>query len=361
MASIRQRNGRWQALVHVHGKLTSKTFDTKKQATTWATATEAARDRGEAVVARHTDLTVGAYWARLEPSRRAVLAAATVDRNATHWRLYLEPAFGSARLTTLRRTEVNAWVAGMVDRGVGVPTIESCTRLLSAIYEAAITDELVTANPVSRLRLPRHTPKRKRWVDPADIDAIVEQLDEPYALLVNLAAHTGLRWGEIAGLRRSGVDPMGRTITVTSVLTRRGVREYPKTDSSRRVVPVPADLQPALRDKLVGLAPDELVFAGPRGGGLSDRNVNERHLAPACERAGVEPITFHALRHYYASVMVAGGMGLAEVAHLLGHSSTRMVEQRYAHLQPGVHDRALETLASARSGKVEAKSARDSA
>ena len=123
------------------------------------------------------------------------------------------------------------------------------------------------------------------------------------------------------------------------------------------MVPAPDELRAGLLAQMAGKRPADLLFAGPLGGALSDRNVAERHLDPACKRAGVERLTFHMLRHAYCSWMVAGGMPLAEVANLVGHSSTRMLEQRYAHLQPGVHDRARDTLAAVRAARPRGKDA----
>jgi integrase len=108
---------------------------------------------------------------------------------------------------------------------------------------------------------------------------------------------------------------------------------------------------------MTGKASDDLLFPGPRGGGLSDRNVNTRHLGPACDRAGVKRLTFRHLRHAYCSWAVASGMPMTEVAALVGHASTRMLEKHYAHLQPNLHDRARDMLAKVRGRRNDGHSA----
>lgn len=353
MATFKKlKSGNHQAQVYLglpNQKFTSKTFPTEIQAKKWARQVEAARDRGERVA---TLPTVGAYYAEIEPGRRAVIATATAKKNEGHWRLHLEPFFAGLKLNEVRRSTVAGWVAQKVAAGVGVPTIEGSIRLLSAIFEQAVSDDLLVANPVRGVKVPRHSARKIRWIGPEEIDAVVAELNAPYDLLVDLAAHTGLRWGEIAGLRADAVDTRRGTIEVRTVLERdakddRGkIREYPKNDASARTVSIPKRLQQRVREAVV--AADGLLFTGPHGGALSDRNVNRRHLAPACRRAGVEVFSFHATRHAHISWLVADGVGLLEIAKHVGHTSTRMIEQVYGHLRPGVHDRVAEAIERAR-------------
>ena len=104
---------------------------------------------------------------------------------------------------------------------------------------------------------------------------------------VDLAASTGLRWGELAGLRADAVDTRHGVIIVATVSNGTG-RDGTALPEDRRVDPGRSrpGAAPAARQE-TKLAAKGLMFSGPHGGVLSDRNVNRRHLAPACRRAGV--------------------------------------------------------------------------
>lgn len=336
MATFVQRGRRWKAQVKDKGKTRSKTFATKALAAAWAREQETLRDKG--ITPPRTDVTVADLWPAYLARREGVVAPSTLAKNRTHWRVHVEPAFGSHKVVTLRRSTVETWVAQATRDGVGTPTVEACVRLLSGLLDVAVDDEVVPANPARRVRLPRHLPERRRFVTEAEVDAVLDAIAEPTdRLLIALLAGTGLRIGEALGLTRAAVTPT--TVEVRQVWTRRGMKPTPKSESSARVVPVPTTLREPLAEHVSLMLPTALLFPH-----RDDRNVAQRVLLPACEAAGVEPFTTHALRHHAASRWVAGGLPLFEVARALGHRDTRMVERVYGHLTPGAHDRLLAVM-----------------
>jgi len=189
MATFKKlKSGNTQAQVYLGRpgqKFTTKTFPTEYQAKRWARQIEAARDRGERI---GQSPTVAAYYAEIEPGRSAVNATATRKKNEVSWRLHLEPTFGWLKLNEIRRSTVAGWVAQQVAEDVGVPSIEAAIRLLSAIFESAVSDDLLIANPAHGVKIPRHSARKIRWISIDEMDAVVVELDAPYDLLVDLAA-----------------------------------------------------------------------------------------------------------------------------------------------------------------------------
>jgi len=145
--------------------------------------------------------------------------------------------------------------------------------------------------------------------------------------------HTGMRMGELTGLDASAIDFLRRQIHVWQVNSRYGLRDYPKSKRSNRVVPVPDHVL----DALGRLPKTGLVFTGPQGGAIEDTNFNRRVWTPALKRAGVPHASPHTMRHTAASWLVQSGIDLYRVSALLGHESPLMT-QRYAHLAPNAHD-----------------------
>ena len=147
-------------------------------------------------------------------------------------------------------------------------------------------------------------------------------------MLVVLAAWSGLRWGELAGLTRRRVDLLHGTITVVEQLVESDAGVFlgpPKTDAGRRVVHLPPHLLPELSahlDAWVDAAPEAWLFCGAKGAPLVRSNFTH-HWSAARRAAGVPGVHFHDLRHLAATLAAATGATTKELMARMGHSSPR--------------------------------------
>jgi integrase len=149
-------------------------------------------------------------------------------------------------------------------------------------------------------------------------------------MLVLLTTFCTLRWGEMAALTRSAVDPDGGWLTVRATLSEMGdgslVIGPPKTAAGRRVVAIPAALLPALRQHLadyVGEDAEALVFAGPKAGPPRRSNFQD-HWSRALVAAGVpSSVHIHDLRHTGNTLAAQSGATLSDLMARMGHASTR--------------------------------------
>jgi integrase len=159
-------------------------------------------------------------------------------------------------------------------------------------------------------------------------DEEAEQLPPRYRALVVVAAFGGLRWGELAGLRRKRVDLERGTVTVAEQLVEvNGAFSVgpPKSAAGRRTVVLPDAVVAALAHHLIhytAQSPDALVFLSSQGKPLRRSNFNRRVWQPATRAAGVEGLRVHDLRHTAGTLATAAGGSLREVMHRLGHSTT---------------------------------------
>ncbi len=109
----------------------------------------------------------------------------------------------------------------------------------------------------------------------------------------------------------------------------------PKSEDSRRTVPLPAFLAAELRSHLRTIDPDAYVFTAPEGGQLRHNNFMKRSWRKAVAEAGLPAtLRFHDLRHTFASLMVAEGAHPKELQELMGHSSITVTLDRYGHVFP---------------------------
>jgi len=162
--------------------------------------------------------------------------------------------------------------------------------------------------------------------------------------VVSISVLTGLRIGEILALRWKRIDLLGATLEVAETYSS-GEFGPPKTKSSRRVIPISSALRRVLEDQRAGTNPEDLVFQTPKGTPLSDKNLYNRELAPACDQIGQPRISWHSFRHTHATLLHANGESLKTAQALLGHSDLETTLNVYTHTLSDSQRDAVERVA----------------
>lgn len=345
-------SGKWQATVrHPSGRRVTKTDPLRRVVSEWARDIESGFAHGTVRDPRSGRITVGEWYARWQPTRG--IAETTKIRNESRWRVHCAPQWAHWPMDSITRLEAQAWVRqlertpwnpGRRTRRTDSPTVGAelvagCVSLMHQLYRAATREypPIVTTNPFAELELPTIPPRPVRFYTHAEADALLAEIGElRWRVLVELGLWVGLRWQEMAGLSGARVDWLRGEVHVTHVMTSLGLREYPKSRRSHRVVPLPDWIHEEMSRLMRGRARDELIFAGPYGT-VSQKRFYERVWYPAIERAGVPRHSPHVMRHTAASWLVMDGVDLYRVQALLGHESYETT-QRYAHLAPGAHE-----------------------
>ena len=248
----------------------SRTFPTKNQARDWEAQERADRSRH-----RWVDPTAGERlfreYAEEWLHHRPHLRPRTVELYRSQLRHHLLPAFGDVAIRSITKTSVRAWHAEMLIKTSQV-TAAKCYRLLAAMMNTAVDDELIGRSPC-RIRgaAEEHSPERK-LPTLAELFAISDAIDPRYRALILLAGLCGLRLGELQGLTRSDINLARRTVTVDKQAQEFADRiavTRPKTDAGVRVVVIPSSIAADLETHLatwVGPDSGAASFTGPRGG-----------------------------------------------------------------------------------------------
>lgn len=182
----------------------------------------------------------------------------------------------------------------------------------------------------------------------------------PHYTLYLTAVLTGMRQGELLGLRWTDVDWTFSRLSVNHTLARvRSKVEFrePKSRSSRRTVSLPPVLVEALKDSRVaqekhqcqpqgGYEDHDLVFCQPNGRPLHGHNVTQRDFRGIIRRVSLPRIRFHDLRHCCATLMLRQGVHPKVVGELLGHASVGVTLDVYSHVLPGMQEDATQALAA---------------
>lgn len=336
---------RWVARYYgPDGRQRSKSFGRKVDATAFLSKMQTEKLRGQWIDPRGAQVRFG-EWAREWFAGKHTLGEHAWDRDEGLLRIHVIPPFEHMAIGRINPLDIRSWTNDLVAKGLSPHTIRPCVRIMSAIMRAAVAAKLIAESPVLHdiIDLPPLERKRERFLTETEVERLAESIEPHYRLIVLMAAYTGCRWQELAGLKRIYLDLDGGRLHIRGVLKRvKGdvvFREKPKTDASRRTIGLPPFLVEMLKEHIAQQPLGEWVFTGPRGGILRDSNF-KRPWAKAVAEANLSPLTFHDLRHTHAAWLVRDGIQPLALQHRLGHKSIKTTMDVYGHLFPN-HDLAL--------------------
>jgi integrase len=193
----------------------------------------------------------------------------------------------------------------MVAGGASPSRIRQAVVVLAKALEAAVRDGLIASNPARGIDRPTLERRQARFLEPDTVAAIVAATRPPYDLAVRMLGTLGLRFGELAALRRDDVDVLRRRLRIDESLTEVGgalVLGSTKTHTER-TVPMPPTIAKALGARLVDVDddPPAFVFTMPAGGPLAYSDFRRCVWLPALDAAAVPQVGLHPLRHSAAT------------------------------------------------------------
>lgn len=349
MPSYRKlKSGLWQATVYMpNGQRITETDKLKNVVKEWALDQEAKFKRGDRRDPRAGRILLQEWHDRWWEAR--VVAESTADQNRRNLDTYVLPYWRDWPLESITRMEVEGWVKKLGKNGgrkrdgtpkpLGAPTVHQAYLILSAMLKAATLEDppIILTNPCTGVKLPAKPPKKRRYFTDKEIEAILDELIEPYRTLAELSMWSGLRWQEVAGLRGRDIDWLrGLILGIQQVMTSRGLRPYPKSEESDAVIPVPDHVMDDLRLLMTGRGLEELVFLNTRGKPLLYRTWHW-HWKRALVAAGVPYAKPHTCRDTAASRLAQDGVPMFVVQQILRHKSIKTTEKHYAHHDPEAH------------------------
>ena len=167
-------------------------------------------DRGLWLDPTAGDIRLDVYAPRWMHERPVELQPRTVEIYETLLRKHLYPAFGATPINRINSAAVRTWHADLRHAGLGQVTVAKAYRLLKAILNTALEDDLIARNPCRLKAAGVERSPERRPPSLAEVDLIADAIEPRYRLLVLLGAWSGLRWGELGALtrQRSGVAVM---------------------------------------------------------------------------------------------------------------------------------------------------------
>jgi integrase len=259
--------------------------------------------------------------------------------------------FGDRPIDSIRKGDVQALISEL-GQVLAPNTVRIIRQHIGATFARAIDDKLIVTNPAVGVRLPRVERRTVVPLSAEEVGKLLEAAAPWYRVAVVIGAGLGLRMSEAAGLTVDRIDFLRRTTRIDRpwqqpTQTKPGGFTPPKTGASNRVIPTSQWVLDEIAAHLAQQpAGEHGVIVTPDGKPL-DAGRWGHYFRQARKRAGLaDSITYHDLRHFFASVLIASGCSIKQVQMALGHESAKITLDTYAHLFPGDEERVRDAIES---------------
>jgi len=360
---FQRKDGRWAASLHLgyrDGKRQRKTFYGKTRREVQEALTRALRDLQDGIAIRTDEReTTAEYLHRwLDASARQRVRPRTLAGYRLIVNKHLIPAVGRVPVARLSPDEVQRLLNRKSSEGAKPQTVRNIHACLRRALAQGVRWGAVTRNVATLVDLPRVDRDEVRPLSPRDARAIIEATrGDRLEPLVVVTLATGMRQGEVLGLRWQDVDLEAGFIEVRHALLRidRKVQLVePKTKRSRRRIAVPPAVVAVLREHRtrqlqarlwVGSrwVEGDFVFTTSIGTPLDGADVTRRFQG-LLAAVGLPRMRFHDLRHGAASLLLAQGVHARVVMEMLGHSTIALTMNTYSHVIPELQREAADKM-----------------
>jgi integrase len=294
------------------------------------------------------------------PSKKASTAASYEDSI----RLHIKPYLGGYKLQKLRPDEVQAGFNKLAQAHYSPATIIKARTILRAALKRAVRNRLILTNPCEDIEIPKAEQEEVRYFSLEEQKRFLAALpDNTMGRALAFILGTGLRASECCGLRWSDIRRDELTVAQTIRRNRnygegskktKLIKSTPKTRAGARSIP----LSPRLREILAAQRREQrimrmkcgpnwndndLVFTTALGSPLEGRNLT-RALHAVLDKAGIERLGVHALRHTFATRAVESGMDYRTLSEILGHSRVAITMQLYVHSSKETKRKAMDAM-----------------
>jgi integrase len=283
----------------------------------------------------------------------------TLERYAELNRSQITPHLGQIGLQKLHPEHLQRWHRELIKSGLASRTVTNAHKLLHRVLADAVKNGTLARNVAEVRRPPRIEATETKILTPEQITDVLTKLEHHRLLpVVSLALATGMRRGELLGLQWGDVELDAGTLRVERSLeeTKAGLRfKSPKTRRGRRNISLPPDAVTMLRAYKVkqlelrlvlGLGkiePSTLVFSDVEGEPFKPHTVS-RAWQRVVVAKGLPRVSFHALRHTHASMLIRAGVDILTISRRLGHSAAAITLDVYGHLIEGADAAAARAL-----------------
>jgi integrase len=280
---------------------------------------------------------------------RSVVEATTFENRKFVLYKHLIPYFGEIPISDISTENVNEFISDKQQEGLSKKTVKDLYHMLNKALNYAVELEKLIVNPATKAIKPKPS---KNIVDPWNFEEAKTFLDVAALhgkdLFYDLALNTGMRHGELLGLRWQDINFEDQTISISLTLVYTKKKGYHLTDVKTEESGRTIDISPRLMEKLFTHKRKQeeaikecgeawqhfnLVFPNPVGG-YRDQSNQRAEFYELIKKAGVRKISVHGMRHTHATFLIRKGANPKLIQQRLGHSDVEITIKYYSHLWP---------------------------
>jgi len=333
-------------------------FKSEREAAKALREAQVEADKGKYV--KPSTTTYSEYMDEWFRDKKHSLGYQTAQVNEGFIQHHILPSLGNAKMADMNPTIIKKFINDLREKGLADGTVKRIFNIVNASLKAAYVEQIIPRNPASLLETkPKVTQKEVQVWDEKQVKQFLNTVQKSktrYYMAFHLALATGMRQGEILGLRWADVDFERGLISVRQTLSHDGkqLKSGAKTKTSIRTIsidPKTVHLLQKLRRIILSeklhsgseYKDNDLVVCTSVGTPCSPRNLS-RIWYDMLKKSELPTITFHDLRHTHASLLLKNNVHPKIVSERLGHSKIQITIDLYSHLFPNMQEEAAHEL-----------------
>jgi integrase len=359
--SIKQEaNGRWRVTIDIPGKNGARKqkkqrFDTKEEALDFQLEMNYALMKG--TYKEPAKIVYKDYLQDWFSTKKKSIGTQTAKVYKDHLEGKIVPFLGNLPLSELTVLNIQAFINSLSEQGLSSSTVKKTFEIIRNSLEYAVDFEILEKNPAKKVKLPKANKKEMTVWNEEEVNRFFKVAKEdPLFIVFHLALTTGLRQGEVLGLRWKDVDLEKGMLNVRQTLSHDGKTfiNGAKTKSSLRTVNLSQMTAKILKSRKIMIAKEklsigaayqdfDLIACTQHGTPLNPANVR-RTFNRIIKVADVPKIRFHDLRHTHATLLLSKGVNVKVISERLGHSNIKVTLDTYSHVLPTMQEEVARKL-----------------
>lgn len=352
----KRKNGLWAAQITVQSRRISKYFKSQSECREWLRKMRTQIDNG--LTFSGAQISVSVFLNEWLVLSETSVRPKTIDQYRKIVRLHINPDLGLIKMKDLNPRQIQALYSKKLEGGLSPRTVVLIHAVLRRALSHALRLGMIGSNPALAVIRPKFKRKEMKTLSDSQVRILLSFAEGGrFEVLFWLAVTTGLRQGELLGLKWSDVDWTGRRLGIQRQLQRlRGglVFSEPKSAAGRRVIALGVTTVEKLRkhqdiqfveSQMVGSSwkENDMIFPSSTGTPMDPSNLYH-NFKRLLIKAELPDVRFHDLRHTAATLMLQQGIHPKVVQERLGHSDISLTLNTYSHVLPGMQDEAAGKL-----------------
>ncbi|MDR4171175.1 site-specific integrase [Bacillus nitratireducens] len=330
-------------------------YKTKKEAQT--DLAKKITELNEGTFVDPSKITLKEYLIEWLEIKKMSVEKSSLSRYQSSINTHIIPSIGMVPLHKLNVMHIQKCYQSGLNSGIANNTILFQHRVLRAALNLAVKQNIISRNPATLAVIPKTEKSSiQTWTEAEVKQFLLHSQESRYHIGYLLAITTGMRLGEVLGLRWQDVDFNNHTVTINQTLGHDNkIKTSAKNNSSKRTIPIPLEVIEELKRRKLQINKDKLRI-GPAYhdldlitcnnlGKVTTRSTFTSHFNKVIENAGIKKIKFHDTRHTHATLLLKQGVHPKVVSERLGHSDISLTLRIYSHVLPNMQEDAVKAFA----------------